>query len=106
MSIALTIEHQKPAVRRILGAALRLLARQEAEAVSMREIAAEAGVSKSLLHYHFRSKDQLLFTLVEGTLDAIVGRVAAATDRLTTAGRADALAGSLDAIRAELSAAS
>src|SRR5262245_44987274 len=100
--MGISVEHAKAPIRNILSAALRLMARADIETLSMREIAAEAGVSKSLLHYHFRSKDHLLLELAAATVNAIVARVASITNQVTAAGRPDALAASLDAIRREL----
>jgi AcrR family transcriptional regulator len=98
------IAHEKPAVERILRAALRCLARRDPGGVSLREIAEEAGVSKSLLLYHFRSKEDLLLGLVDGTFDAMARRVEAVTDALVTTRQAgvEALGASLDAIWREL----
>jgi AcrR family transcriptional regulator len=63
------IEQHKPAnldnktVRRILGAALKLWSTKGIHGASLRDVAAEAGVAKSLLHYHFASKEHLLLEL-------------------------------------------
>jgi TetR/AcrR family transcriptional regulator len=58
--------HRKPAVprdhdteRRILDAAHVVFVRRGTAGARMQEIAAEAGVNQALLHYYFRSKDQL-----------------------------------------------
>src|SRR5258708_4890350 len=57
---------RKPAVgrdgdteRRILDAAHAVFVRRGTAGARMQEIAAEAGVNQALLHYYFRSKDQL-----------------------------------------------
>ncbi len=47
-------------VSRILEAAARLFGAQGFESASMSAVARAAGVSKGLLHYHFRSKEHLL----------------------------------------------
>lgn len=44
---------------RILEAAYRLFVEQGFAAVSMRDLAAESGVTKSLIHHHFGSKEAL-----------------------------------------------
>lgn len=49
-----------PSTERIVDAALRCVARSGFDRASMKDIAREAGVSKSLLHYHFQSKENLL----------------------------------------------
>ncbi len=66
------IETFKPAnldnktVRRILAAALTCWSRDGYHGASLKDIADEAGVAKSLLHYHFASKEHLLVEL-QGT---------------------------------------
>jgi AcrR family transcriptional regulator len=50
-------------VRRILAAALELWTREGYHGASLKEIADAAGVAKSLLHYHFASKEHLLAEL-------------------------------------------
>jgi len=51
-------------VIRILETAVGCFARMGYEGASMKEIASAAGVSKSLLHYHFESKEDLLINAV------------------------------------------
>ncbi|WP_166352546.1 TetR/AcrR family transcriptional regulator [Phytoactinopolyspora limicola] len=48
----------------IIGAAERLLSRGGVEAVSMRNVAAEAGVSLRLVQYYGKSKNELLTTVL------------------------------------------
>jgi AcrR family transcriptional regulator len=50
-------------VQRILAAALTCWSRDGYHGASLKEIADEAGVAKSLLHYHFASKEHLLIEL-------------------------------------------
>ncbi len=64
-----TSRHRKPAVprdrdteRRILDAAHAVFVRRGTAGARMQEIAVEAGVNQALLHYYFRSKDQLAQT--------------------------------------------
>lgn len=52
-----------PSVQRILRAALDRWARAGYHGASLKDIAAEAGVAKSLVHYHFASKEHLLIEL-------------------------------------------
>ena len=47
-------------MERILQASIDTIARLGYEGASMKEIAATAGVSKALLHYHFQSKEDLM----------------------------------------------
>jgi len=51
--------------RRILEAAFRRLAQQGYAALSMREIAKDAGVNHALINYHFRTKDQLVIAVLD-----------------------------------------
>ncbi|MFO1393552.1 MAG: helix-turn-helix domain-containing protein [Steroidobacteraceae bacterium] len=50
---------------RILEAAFRRLAQQGYAALSTREIARDAGVNHALIHYHFRTKDQLVIAVLD-----------------------------------------
>jgi AcrR family transcriptional regulator len=50
---------------RILEAAHRRLAREGYSALSMREIAKDAGVNHALINYHYRSKDQLVIAVLD-----------------------------------------
>ncbi|HEY8490195.1 MAG TPA: helix-turn-helix domain-containing protein [Dehalococcoidia bacterium] len=54
--------------QRILDAAARCLVSKGYAGTSLRQIAAEAGVALGLLHYYFRSKDDLLLALVSRTI--------------------------------------
>lgn len=98
---------REESVEAIVQAALRCLARKGSESLAMREIADEAGVSKSLLHYHFKTKEDLLLAVIDRFFSDMVGRIEAVTASLAAraGGGADALLGSLDAIRRELRAA-
>jgi AcrR family transcriptional regulator len=49
-----------PATERILEAAERCIGKKGFAGATLQDIAAEAGVSKALVHYHFQSKEQLL----------------------------------------------
>jgi AcrR family transcriptional regulator len=50
---------------KILEAAFRRLAQDGYAALSMREIAKDAGVNHALINYHFRTKDQLVITVLD-----------------------------------------
>jgi AcrR family transcriptional regulator len=50
---------------KLLEAAFRRLAREGYAALSMREIAKDAGVNHALINYHFRSKDQLVIAVLD-----------------------------------------
>src|SRR5579864_8410593 len=56
----------KPDTReRILQAAFTVLSRQGYENTSIKDIAEEAGVAQGLVHYHFKSKQQLVLAVLE-----------------------------------------
>jgi len=61
----------------IIDAARRCLSEKGYGATTIAEIAAEAGVSRGLLHYYFESKEQLLAQVVRAGLDAYMELVAA-----------------------------
>lgn len=61
-------------VQRILDAAARLFGREGYQGASMGQVAEEAGVSKGLLHYHFRSKEHLLIEAQRATFRQIHAR--------------------------------
>ncbi|HLS87024.1 MAG TPA: TetR/AcrR family transcriptional regulator [Burkholderiales bacterium] len=50
---------------KILDAAFRRLATEGYAALSMREIARDAGVNHALINYHYRSKDQLVIAVLD-----------------------------------------
>lgn len=50
---------------RILDAAFQRLAREGYAALSVREIAKDAGVNHALINYHFHSKDQLVIAVLD-----------------------------------------
>ena len=66
---------QNPTVRRILKAATRCFARSGYRGASMNAIAKEAGVSKSLVHYHFESKEHLFVSVQLSMLHQIAARI-------------------------------
>ncbi len=73
-----------PTRERILAAALDLFSERSFEGATTREIAARAGVTQPLLHYHFRSKDALWRAAVDTLFDTL-------SDALST--RAEGLRG-------------
>jgi AcrR family transcriptional regulator len=56
---------------RILDAAVKLIAREGINDVRIARIAMEAGVSPSLLHYHFASRDALLAEALEHSYELV-----------------------------------
>lgn len=51
--------------------AFELMARQGIKSISMRQIAESCGVSKPVLYYYFKDKDDLLFQMIKERLDEI-----------------------------------
>jgi AcrR family transcriptional regulator len=62
---------------RILGAAFRRLASEGYAALSVREIARDAGVNHALINYHFRTKDQLVIDVLDAANEHLLARQAA-----------------------------
>lgn len=76
-------------VARILAAAERCFCGRGYSATSLREIAEAAGVSKSLLHYHFQSKEHLFLEVLVRIYNRLAARVTrAVADRGTATERA------------------
>lgn len=63
---------------RLLGVAERLFAERGHRNVSVRDIAAVAGVTHPLIYYHWRSKDELLAAVVARSQDRVRARLEAA----------------------------
>ncbi len=59
----------------LLDVAAGLFSRQGFAATSIREVAAGAGFSKAGLYYHIREKEDLLFHICSGSIDAILAEV-------------------------------
>lgn len=79
------------APERILHAAARRLVSGGASRLNMHDLAEDAGVSKGLIHYHFRDKDTLLARLVEWLAAESTARERAALDQATPRSAVDAL---------------
>ncbi|MDM0046353.1 TetR family transcriptional regulator [Variovorax dokdonensis] len=61
---------------RILDAAFRRLVTEGYAALSVREIAKDAGVNHALINYHFRSKDQLVIEVLDAANERLLARQA------------------------------
>jgi AcrR family transcriptional regulator len=59
---------------KILDAAFRRLATEGYAALSVREIAKDAGVNHALINYHFRSKDQLVIEVLDAANRRLLAR--------------------------------
>src|ERR1700742_526401 len=79
-----TVDDSRVAARvsaraRILDAAVKLIAREGINDVRIARIAMEAGVSASLLRYHFASRDSLLAEALEHSYE-LAGDIRIGTD--------------------------
>jgi AcrR family transcriptional regulator len=76
VSEATKVAHARPDTReRIQAVALELFAEQGYDKTSLREIAERLGVTKAALYYHFKSKEDIVTSLVEdyfGEIDQLV----------------------------------
>lgn len=59
---------------KILDAAFQRLAREGYGALSMREIAKDAGVNHALINYHYRTKDQLVIAVLDAVNERLLDR--------------------------------
>jgi AcrR family transcriptional regulator len=69
----------------IADALMRVAADQGLPAVSLRHVAAEAGVSAGMVQHYFRTKDEMMAFAIEAVRDRSQARVAAAVGRLGAA---------------------
>jgi AcrR family transcriptional regulator len=76
---------------RIVDAAIRCLVRDGVAGATMAAIAAEGGVSKALLHYHYADRARLLAEVASQLERRIVSRERAAMDVAHGSGAVDAL---------------
>lgn len=76
---------------RLVEAALSLLCVEGAGGVSVQRVADTAGVSKGLVHYHFKDKDALLAACAEALVEDLIARDELARRGRTAATLLDAL---------------
>lgn len=81
--------------KRILAAAVRRIAREGIDDVRIARIAMDAGVSASLVHYHFDTREALLAEALEYSYER-AGDVRISTDELPTASHAQRLRSMID----------
>ncbi|MCL5271288.1 MAG: TetR/AcrR family transcriptional regulator [bacterium] len=85
------MNHEAPAIstvkpnghkarERIMQAAIELFSRQGYDATPVREIVREAGVTKPVLYYYFKNKDDLFQQVIADLLDNFAGRLQAICD--------------------------
>lgn len=77
--------------RRIQTVALELFTEQGYEKTSLREIAERLGVTKAALYYHFKSKDDIVNSLVEDRIDRLDDLIKWGRDQPATAATRRAL---------------
>ncbi|NBB14493.1 TetR family transcriptional regulator [Caulobacter sp. SLTY] len=75
MTAAPTPAKRNPTRERLIEAAFAVVAREGLEAASVKTIAAEAGITPGLMHYHFPTKDALLEAALRRSLEAYRERV-------------------------------
>jgi AcrR family transcriptional regulator len=80
MSSFSVVNLENASVQRIIHAALVSFGRRGFEGTSLNDIAREAQVSKSLLHYHFDSKEHLFLESQLGLLRALLSQLRDVTD--------------------------
>jgi AcrR family transcriptional regulator len=80
-----------PATARILVATVDRLVAPGGLALSVQEVADAAGVSKGLVHYHFRDKDALLARAAVFMTDELIARERNAMAKLSPANGVDTL---------------
>ena len=78
---------------RIQAVALELFTEQGYEKTSLREIAERLGVTKAALYYHFKSKDEIVTSLVDDRLRRMDELIAWAADQPPTLATRRALIG-------------
>ncbi|HEX9038650.1 MAG TPA: TetR/AcrR family transcriptional regulator [Ktedonobacterales bacterium] len=78
------IERLAPKQAQILRSAYKVMGEAGAS-FSLQEVADDAGVSKALLIYHFKSKESLTLATLEWTLKRVAARVSQAIDPIQTA---------------------
>ncbi|GIJ78247.1 TetR family transcriptional regulator [Micromonospora phaseoli] len=69
---------------RIKAVALELFTEQGYEATSLREVAERLGVTKAALYYHFKSKDEIVTSVVSDRLDRMDALIAWAENQPAT----------------------
>lgn len=67
--------HPERTKAKILAATDQLFGELGFDATSTRDIAARSGVNKALIHYHYRTKDELLSVLLDGYYDRLTTKL-------------------------------
>lgn len=69
---------------RIIEAAKRVFVRKGYEATKMGDIALEVGISRTAMHYYFRTKEMLFDAIFEQLMDALLPNIGLIVDEPTT----------------------
>lgn len=72
---AVVTDQLPPRVVELVRSTYRVMARRGSHRLSLQDIAEEAGVSKGLLLYHFKSKDNLLLATMRWALQRTADRI-------------------------------
>jgi AcrR family transcriptional regulator len=75
--------------QRFIDAAIRLFARHSFAGTSLQMIADEVGVTKSAVHHHFRTREELLTAVVEPLAEELRAAIAAAETQRARRTRAE-----------------
>jgi AcrR family transcriptional regulator len=88
---------ERPGKAAILRAAVEVMGREGYEGASLRDMAAQAGVSVAALYYHFPSKNDLLREFVEEAYAVVLARIRRRLDAVgeSPADRLDDVVGTL-----------
>jgi AcrR family transcriptional regulator len=90
--MAVTTPESETTRSKVLAVALELFAAKGFAATSTRELSERLGFSKAALYYHFRTKDDLLFALVEPVVESLRRLTGDHAGRTGTAARRELLA--------------
>lgn len=71
-------EYSAPTLPRVLDAALRCFTEQGYHGTSIRDLASQAGLSVPGVYHHYRSKQEILHSLMMAVMDELLERSAAA----------------------------
>lgn len=80
-------ERLAPTQLRIVRSAYRVMGRAGGASFSLQEVADDAGVSKALLIYHFKSREGLALAALEWALKRVAARIVRAIEPVETAER-------------------
>lgn len=69
------MENRTDTESRILTAAIKVFQDKGFDGTRMQEIADEAGINKSLLHYYYRSKDKLFEAVFRDAIDKFIPKI-------------------------------